>query len=332
MLRAIAGAQSQEPRAGRLQLRARSRRLDAAGVERARVEERSIVRGWLMRGTVHLVAAGDYGWMLPLFAPRIIAQSRRRLEQLGLTAIERDRSLRAARDALESSGPLPRSAVVEVARRAGVEIGEQRRVHLFTLLCAEGSACVGPDRGRETTVVARRDWIGETRPRDRDAALAELARRYYGAFAPATVRDFAAWSGLSLRDCRKGTSAIAAELDELPAGGDPLMAPRGFRARAPRSPLVRLLPAFDTYLMGYANRAHAVDGDGHRRILPGGGVLRPTICVDGRFVGLWSNRRSGTRLRIELDPFEGLSDEVIAALAAEARDIGRFEGVEAALA
>jgi len=92
------------------------------------------------------------------------------------------------------------------------------------------------------------------------------------------------------------------------------------------------LSAFDTYLMGYASRAHAVDKAGEERILPGGGVLRPSVCVDGRLVGVWSNKRSGKRLSISVEPFEPLSDDVMEALAQEARDIGRFEGVEGVLA
>ena len=95
--------------------------------------------------------------------------------------------------------------------------------------------------------------------------------------------------------------------------------------------MVRLLPAFDTYLMGYASRAHAVDEAGAKRILPGGGILRPTICVDGRFVGLWSSKRSGKRLEVELEPFAGFDERWREAIAAEVADIGRFEGVDAAL-
>jgi hypothetical protein len=96
--------------------------------------------------------------------------------------------------------------------------------------------------------------------------------------------------------------------------------------------MARLLPAFDTYLMGYGTRVHATDQAGEKRILPGGGVLRPTICVGGRLVGLWSSKRSGKRLTVSLEPFEPLGDEVMEALAADVADIGRFEGAEAALA
>ena len=69
-----------------------------------------------------------------------------------------------------------------------------------------GIACLGPDRGKTTCLVRREDWLGKPPPFDRDRALAELARRYVGAFGPATDRDFAYWSGLPLRDVRAGLS------------------------------------------------------------------------------------------------------------------------------
>lgn len=333
MLRAIGGAQSQEPRSGRLQIRARERRLTAANVERARVEERSILRTWLMRMTVHLIPTEDYGWMAPLFADRIAAFARRRLRALGVTDAQRDRGLSAVRRELRSRGELARSEALEVAERAGFPVDAQTRTPLALLLVVGGDACIGPDRGRESVFVATPEWIGEPARRGREESLAELARRYVSAFAPATERDFSFWSGLPLAHCRVGLAAIAGELEDLAvAGGGRALVPKGFTARSPRSPLVRLLPAYDTYLMGYASRGHAADDERERRVLPGGGVLRPTICVDGRFAGLWSNRRSGQRLTIELEPFEPLPDEVADALSEEAADIGRFEGVEAALA
>ena len=296
------------------------------------MEERSILRTWLMRMTVHLIPTEDYGWMAPLFAERIQAFARRRLRALDVSDSRCERALAAVRRELTAGGELARSEAIAVAESAGFNATAETRTHLLLLLVAGGDACVGPDRGRESVLVATRDWIGEPERRGREESLAELARRYFAAFAPAGERDFAFWSGLPLRECRVGVEAIAHELDELAGPDGRLLAPKGFTAPAPRSPVARLLPAFDTYLMGYASRSHAVDEAGERQILPGGGVLRPSICVDGRLVGVWSNRRSGRRLSVSLQPFGELPDAVVEALGHEVRDIGRFEGVEAALA
>ena len=328
------------------------------------------MRGWLMRGTVHLVASDDYGWMRPLFADAIARESRRRLAQLGMPAASQDRALRVIERALGSDGVVSRRDLVERLARGGVPLTPQTRLHVVCLAVVEGIACLGPDERGSASLALAGGWLGRGEERgrgsasarvpaaarggasargksfDRDRALAELARRYLGAFGPASDRDFAKWSGLPLRDCRRGLERIAPELVEIPrlagnAGdaGESGQAPRGSRLlalrakklRAPRSPMVRLLPAFDTYLMGYASRDHAVGAEHERRLLPGGGVLRPAICVDGRFAGLWSSRRSGDRLMVSIEPFEPFGDDVLAAIGDEVADIGRFEGLTATL-
>lgn len=334
VLRAIGGVQAQEPRASRLQLRARSRGpLAAADVERARVEERSVIRAWAMRRTAHLFATEDLEWMAPIFWERIAKWSRGRLEALGVEASPRERALGAMRTALRSRGAMTRGEAMGAVVRTGVEVDVQRRTHLSILAVVEGWACIGPQVGSEGAFVASGDWIGAWRPRGREESLAELAGRYLGAFAPASERDFAAWSGLPLGDCRLGLEAIAGRIREVQVdGGETLLAPRGWRQVAPSGSVVRLLGAYDTYLMGYATRAHAVAPEHEQRILPGGGILRPTICVDGRFAGTWSSAKSAKRLTVTLEPFGDLDPGWVEAIAAEVTDIGRFEGLEAEVA
>ena len=308
----------------------RSRGLSAAEVEAARLEERSIIRHWVMRMTVHLFPVDDFGWLTSLFSERIAAWSMRRLLALGLTPSERDRALRAIAKAIEREGAISRGEAMRAAEGTVVEIDVERRTHLSVLTVVGGTACIGPDEARQRLFVATPEWIGEFEAPEREHCLAELARRYFAAFAPATERDFAKWSGLPLGECRAGLARIAGELDQVGASSQALFAPRGFSVRVPRSPVVRLLPAYDTYLMGYASRSHAVDEDGEKVILPGGGVLRPTICVDGRFVGTWRSKKTAKKLTVELEPFERLDEEWLPALEAEAADIARFEGLSEA--
>ena len=281
-----------------------------------------------MRTTVHLFPVDDFGWLTPLFSERIVAWSMRRLVALGLTEGERDRALRAITKAVAKEGAISRSEAMSVAEATGIEVNVERRTHLSVLTVVGGAACIGPDEGRQRLFVSTPEWIGEFKTPDREDCLAELARRYFAAFAPASERDFAKWSGLPLGECRIGMERIAGELKQVGSPSQAFFAPRGFEARVPRSPVVRLLPAYDTYLMGYASRSHAVDQAGEKVILPGGGVLRPTICVDGRFVGTWRAKKSAKRLDVTLEPFGGLDDAWLPTLEAEAADIARFEGIQ----
>jgi hypothetical protein len=329
--RLAGGVQAQDPRAGRLGFRARSARIDAADVDRARTEERSLLRTWAMRSTMHLLATDDAAWMAPLFQAGIAADSGRRLGQLGMDSPAQRKALRAIERALERDGFLGRTELVRSLDGLGIEVDASRRVHLFRLAVAEGIACLGPDSGAETLLALARDWLDEPPRHDRDAALAELARRYLRAFGPATEIDFAGWAGLGLRDVRAALGRIAGELAEVRVGETRAWTLRR-SPRRPRGRIVRLLPAWDNYLMGHRDRDFIAEPVNWRRIMPGGGLLRPVILVDGVAAGTWGLRRTGGAARVALNPFGELDDATMRAIEAEVADIGRFEGVPATLA
>jgi len=329
ILRAIAGAQSQDPPAGRLHIRSRHPTLTAADVERARTEERSVIRLWAMRNTVHLITTDDLPWVRPLFAPLMAAFNRRRLAHFGVDASTQDRALSLIAGDLDRDGPLTRTQLSQRLEATGIPMDTSRRVHIFPLAVATGIASIGPGDGSGTRLVAAGDWLYDDPPDlPRDRALAEAARRYLAAFGPASEADFAGWAGLPLRDIRAGIAAIASELREVKVLGVRAWQPK---ARAPRpiAPgLVRLLPAFDTYLMGHRERRFIAEGEAWSKIGPGGGVLWPTITVGGAAIGTWRLTRPAKKLETELRPFEPLDPETDAAVDAEVEDVSRFEGRE----
>jgi hypothetical protein len=293
LVRHLGGVQAQEPRAAALSIRARTQGLTVSDVDRALVEERSIVRIWAMRGTIHLVAAEDVGWLHDLLAPRRAASQHAALDKLGVAPEERPRAVRAIVHA-----PLTRAELNEHLQRAGISTEGQRAAHLPALAALEGHVCFGPRRGPKDTYVLLDDWIGPRATLPRERALAELARRYIGAYAPAEPEDFAAWSGLPLRDARAAWTEVGA-----------------VRVPVPDPPLVRLLPAFDTYLLGYRDRSLAVPEEHARQVWPGGGIIRSTVVANGRAVGTWRLARGA----VTVEPFAGEIDA-----AAEVADVVRF--------
>ena len=285
-----------------------------------------------MRKTIHLIPSDDAGWVLPLFEPETERWSRRRLGQLGMSSRTQDRALLLIAQMLEREGPLTRTDVAERLGAAGVELNSQTRLHILLVAVTSGLACLGPDRGASACLVLRKDWLGRMPRFDREKALAELARRYMRAFAPADERDFAYWSGLPLRDVRSGLAAIAGELNERQVGNAKLLVPKGSRPRPPAAPQVRLLGAFDTYMLGYRSRAFAVPRGGEAVVKEGGGGwIRPVIVEDGRVIGGWQMSRKGQELAITLKPFGQLDSRRRAAIQQEVADIGRFEGRGVAL-
>jgi hypothetical protein len=327
--RAIAGAQAQDVYAGPQTFRSRSRTLTAADIKRARTEERSLLRTWVMRMTIHMIPADDAGWWLPLFEPWIEKWSSRRLEQLGLPRHKQEKALAAIARALADEGPLTRTEARERAVAAGVDLNSQTGMHIALSAVVSGIACLGPDRGATACLVRREDWLGKRPPLDRDTGLAELARRYLRGFGPATDRDFAYWSGLPLRDVRAGLASISKEIEEVRIGDETLLALRGSHPRLPAEGQVRMLGNFDTYLLGWKDRAFAVSNEHAAHVKEGGGGwIRPVIVRDGVVVGGWRSSRKEGRLEILLNLDSAMRKELAPAIEAEVADIARFEGIE----
>jgi hypothetical protein len=331
ILRDVCGLQAQVLNAAALGLRARSRGLRMQDVTASLNEERSIVRTWLMRGTLHIVASDDLGWMLSVLGPVFAAGNQARHAQLGLDPDTKSKGAAAIRRILSEAGPLTRYEIVDRLRRYGVRLDPktQAPIHLIAYAGLHGVLCLGPDRDNgEPTYVLIEDWIGKTTALPRERALFELARRYFAAYGPATLEDLVTWSGLPVRLARSVMSHARTSLVEISFSGSQAFLPRGrlrsWRQVAARRPSVRLLPAFDTYLLGYRDRDLAVPAALQKRLQRGGGWLHPAVVVDGRAVTAWSLRRIRSRGEILVEPMKAVRAGVRAGIEAECDDIGRF--------
>src|SRR5438309_9876612 len=157
----------------------------------------------------------------------------------------------------------------------------------------------------------------------------ESPSRHSAAFGPATVDDLSAWSGLPISEVRSGIAGARASFAEVSVQGKPGFLPKerlALRAASVRTD-VRLLPAFDTYLLGYRRRDLALSPALQRRLQRGGGWLHPAVVVNGRAVAAWSLRRTGLRGRLTVEPFEALKPAARAGVDNEVADVGRFLGI-----
>lgn len=338
LVKDLCGFQAQEATAAALAMRVRSPGLLAADVEHARVEERTVVRTWGLRGTLHLLATEDLGWLLPLLGPVFVAAGRRRREDLGLHDEIYARSLPVLRDLLANRGPSTRTEIVEKLAAHGIRLEGQARPHFLGRAALEGLICLGAERGAEPTYVLLSQWIdrkqmGGNLP-ETDAYV-ELTRRYLLAYGPATPKDQAAWSGLPASKIKVAWQQIADELVEVDIDGRTawMLKAQEFwlDEPGPPAPIVRLLPRFDVYLLGYHDRDLAVATQYARRINAGGGILHPTVLIDGRIVGLWKSQKKKNELAVTVEPFEPLAPQVARGMEAEVADLARFQGMQARL-
>ena len=265
-----------------------------------------IVRSWPMRGTLHVVAGEDLGWMLGLTTPGAIASSAQRRAVLGLELADAERARDAVERVLAGRRVLSRAATLEAIQAAGVSTAGQRGYHLLWYLAQTGTIVLGPTEGREQTYALLDDWVPDRRRLDRDEALGELALRFFRSHGPATAPDLARWAGLPLRDVRMGIAACGDRLAMLGLDGvtyhlDPETETEAEAATALLA-RVHLLPGFDEYVLGYKDRSAVLAPEHSTAIVPGGnGVFRPTIVADGEVVGTWRRVDPGRPVRHRTD-------------------------------
>jgi len=337
-VRRLLAIQGQDPRGARLAIRVRSAGLTAADVDWAMTVDRSILITWLNRGTLHLVTAEDYWWLQLLTTPPMETAIARRLAQEGVSADAAAKAVGLIDAALAAEGPLTRAQLRDRVAAAGIRAQGQALVHLLAKASVRGLIVRGPVVNRQHAFVRVGDWLGRPPQRfgpasfDRDAALAELARRYLAGHAPASERDLAKWAGLPLSDARRGLSAIAPELRmrddglaELAAdydtvGSGAAVAAKSGRRTPPEFPPPRLLGSYDPLLHGWVARELVLGAA--TSVVTVNGLFRPFALVDGRAVATWS-LAGGT---VALAPFAPLPPAVAAALNADAQDVLRFLG------
>jgi hypothetical protein len=294
--RALYGLQAQDTDAGVLSVGVR-----ATGLTEQDVRTAGLVRTWAWRGTLHLLAPEDVPRTLAL-VPTLPAA---RWRQLGLDDAVYGRA-RPVFAGLEA--PVLRPELRERLADAGVDASGQRLPHLVGRAAREGLVCLGLDDAITPLGVE---------PAPRQEALAQLAARYLEAYGPAEMADLRAWSGLAAADVK---AAWAARPDGAARGPEGRSGEPDARRSGGGRPVVRLLPAFDTYLLGYRERA--VPPEHGKRVRPGGGWIHPVVLVDGVAAGTW--RRHGDVVEVdafgELPPLDG-----------ELEHLGRFLGRELTL-
>ncbi len=281
----------------------------------AALDAGDLVRSWPMRGTLHLVASVDLPWLLPLAGPRMEARSAARRRELGLDGRTLALAGEVAGSVLADGAALSRAELSAAWERAGIGTADGRGYHLLVHLAQTGAVCLGPtapDRPGEQLVVACDGWLPTPSAHvDREEAVAELAWRYLSSHGPATVADLARWASLPVTEVRRGVAAARDRLACVAVDGvehlmDPTT-PDRLAACREDARRVLLLPGFDEFLLGYADRDAVLAPEHAERIVPGrNGVFRPTVVLDGRVVATWRHvpGRRGSAAGIAVECFD----------------------------
>lgn len=293
------------------------------------IRERRIMRTWPLRDTIHFVPAEDLRWMVRHFATKRNDQFRDTyLKKIGLTLP----ILETCRTVLEcalSGQQLTRPEVYAQLEAAGISQISEWGIHILGYWAQAGLLCIGPHRGKQPTMVLLDDWVPLEASRDlsRDEALHTLALRYFAGHGPATLHDWAWWSGLPISEARRALEMSAAQLQSFELDGKTYWMPLKSPAQPATVINAHLLPPYDEYMVAFKDRSAALDGEDLRESRYG--IFGPNLLVNGKIIGAWQRKVKKSEMHIELMPTRQLLDAERAALEDAAERYARFFGLQA---
>jgi len=323
----LGAVQAQEYGESKWALAMRARRLSDAAIERA-FSAGTILRTHVLRPTWHFVTPADIRWMLALTGPRIsraMSTYHRRLE-LDTTVFRK--SEKAIAGALRGGAQLTRQELKAALQRAGVNADGAQRLAFLTIQAeTDAVMCSGGRRGNQFTYALLDDRVPATRTLSRDAALAELTRRYFTSHGPAQLHDFAWWSGLTVADARSGLEMAGRELSSDTLDGRTYWSAAKTVRALPRPQQAHLLGLYDEYLIAYKDRGAARDRSRGTRTTAWDPFSAPVI-LGGRVIGGWKKKIAGERVVAKVTPLGPLGRRETRAVEDAADRYAAFVGLD----
>ena len=331
---ALGGLHAQLMSSAELTLWARVEGLEREAVQRALWHERTLVKTWAMRGTLHLLPAREFPlWQAALETRRHYLKPAW-LRAFGVSREELEQLVAAVATALEGRMLTRDELAAEVSRLTGAEeLGAKLRGSWGAMLkpaASRGLLCFAPSRGQNVRFTRPDGWLREWRDVGVEEALGEVTRRFLAAYGPATRDDYARWWGTTPAEAGRQIERLGDEVAQVELEGTraSMLAEHVEEAgRASPSRSVRLLPAFDPSVIGATVHAEQLlPGPFRARVYRSQGWVSPVLLVDGRLQGVWRHERKGSRLLVAMEPFVRLPAWARGAAEEEAERLAGFLG------
>lgn len=329
----ICGAHAQIMTAAELSIGLRTADTTRSDVQKALWTDRTVVKTYGPRGTVHLLYAED----LPMWTGALMAIPPIRnpnAKDAVLTPEQTDIVVEAIGDILSDTeltiDELTEALVDQVGEWAGelaMDAFQDKwpRWRAATDTAARhGMLCFGPDRGRKVTYTNPHRWLPGFRPKKERSALSDLLKAYLYAYGPATPQQCARWLSTSPRWAKDLFESLKDELEMVELDGDTAWIIAGDTDLPDDPPKgLRLLPYFDVYGVGSYPREKLFPGKASERALAGGQAGNyPILLIDGVVGGVWHQKRSGKKLKITVEPLKDLTTSQRRALDDEVQRVG----------
>lgn len=266
-------------------------------VEQA-IDRGELIRTHVLRPTWHLVRAADVRWMLALTAPHIKAKVAFYDRQMELDEKIFRRCSKIIEKALTRDRHMSRAALMLLLNKAGIVTDENRSTYILLRAELDGIICSGPRQDKQITYALLEERVSPAEQSSRDEMLALLTRRYLNGHGPATVHDLSWWSGLPVADAKKGVELLGKEVRETVIGEKKYWFLAGMAQSLSELPPALLLPAFDEWIIGYADRAGLFATGHERKIITANGIFKPTLVCKGLVAGSWRQIRKKDNIDI----------------------------------
>jgi hypothetical protein len=325
VVRHFGAMQAQEYPVAKWSVAQRTRGIDDAQMQKL-LDDGSILRTHVLRPTWHFVAADDLGWLLALTAPRVHAYNAYYYRQTGVDDAAAARATALAVDALRGGNHLTRAELATLFDEAGLPAKGIPLGYLMMRVELAGVIANGVMRGKQHTYSLVAERVPAPRPLEPDEALAELTLRYFTAHGPATTKDFAWWSSLTLAQIKRGLALVDGALTSDVVDGRTVWFRPGAAPAARPSAL--LLQGYDEYVVAFSDTKFAFNLAGASPA-PGrytlNSMMHP-IAVDTQLVGFWRRIPQGRGLALELDLFARTTAAQRRALDEEIQRYGDYAG------
>ncbi|MGR0158324.1 winged helix DNA-binding domain-containing protein [Paenarthrobacter nitroguajacolicus] len=325
----------------------------ASDVEQS-VSDGTILRTHILRPTWHFVHRDDLGWLMGLSADRLHQGNKGMYRQTGVDEESAARSGRILGEAVADGAHKTREELAEVLGQTGFP--NKGLGFIYHLMHAEISCILvsgAPVRSAGGALKQTYALFEERVPgfvgspltgEAREKALGQLALRYFTSRGPATVKDCAVWSGLTMKDVKRGIEVanhisygslgtveldgldyyLAAEEAEILARGEHFSA-----AEDPALPRIDLIQCYDEYVMGYSQSRHYLGGTAP--YFPEDNGPMHVVLLDGRLAGWWRHGFSGGVCELDVRMNRPNSPAEQQALETEVGRYSRFLAMEARL-
>ena len=337
----LCGLHAQVMSSAELTVWARVEGVERGEVARALWEDRTLVKTWAMRGTLHLLASDELAlWHAALGTSRQYLREEAWKNYFGITLAELDRLTEAIGEALDGQ-VMTRAELMEAVGRVlgskafGAKIGESSWGTILKPAAFTGRLCFGPSVGQRVRFTRPDTWLkraADSEAVDPAAATAEVTRRFLAAYGPATDRDLGRWWNGGVMMARRWIAALGGEAVEVDLEGERawMLAKdaREVRGAAVGGRSVRLLPGFDQYVVAASCHAHQLlpHGDLRSRVFRPQGWISPVLLVNGRMEGTWRHEIKGSRVEVAVQPFGKVAEWVRRAASEEAERLAEFFG------